>query len=135
MKSSEGPRGSGLSIIAPGMRVEGEILTTGVVKVEGTVVGSVRADQQVLVAAGGEVEGDVRTREAIIGGHVHGAVFAEERVEVQPSAVVHGDITTFRILIHEGGEVNGFLRMGQPALVLEAAAARQPGARQVVAAT
>ena len=48
------PRGEpSLSIIAAGMRVEGELRTDGVVKIEGTVVGSVRAEQQVLVAKGG----------------------------------------------------------------------------------
>ncbi|HEX9581996.1 MAG TPA: polymer-forming cytoskeletal protein [Gemmatimonadales bacterium] len=122
--SPGGANDGGLSIIAPGMRVEGEIVTSGVVKVEGTVVGAINAEQQVLVAGGGRVEGDVRTREAIIGGAVHGAIFAGERVEVQPSATVHGDITTFRLLIHEGGEVNGLVRMGQPADVLSEAAAR-----------
>jgi cytoskeletal protein CcmA (bactofilin family) len=116
---SGGVQEGGLSIIAPGMRVEGEIVTSGVVKVEGTVVGSINAEQQVLIAGGGRVEGDVKTREAIIGGAVQGAIFADERVEVQPSASVNGDITTFRLLIHEGGEVNGLLKMGQPGRVLE----------------
>ncbi|HXV85233.1 MAG TPA: polymer-forming cytoskeletal protein [Gemmatimonadales bacterium] len=115
MKNPHATTGEGgLSIIAPGMRVEGEIVTSGVVKVEGTVVGTINAEQQVLVAGGGRVEGDLRTREAIIGGLVQGGVFAQERVEIQPAAAVHGDITTFRLLIHEGGEVNGLIRMGPP---------------------
>ncbi|MBI3982159.1 MAG: polymer-forming cytoskeletal protein [Gemmatimonadetes bacterium] len=115
MKRTADTREGGLSIIAPGMRVEGQVITSGVVKIEGTVVGAIQADQQVLVASGGTVEGDVRTREAIVGGTVHGSIFAEDRVEIQPGAVVQGDITTFRILVSEGGEVNGLLKMGQPA--------------------
>jgi len=66
-----------LSIIGPGMRVVGDITADGVVKIEGTVVGTVRAGRQVLVAKGGEVEGDIITREAIIGGEVRGTVVAE----------------------------------------------------------
>jgi cytoskeletal protein CcmA (bactofilin family) len=100
-----------LSIIGPGMRVVGDITADGVVKIEGTVVGTVRAGRQVLVAKGGEVEGDVVTREAIIGGEVRGTVVAEERVEIQASSVVHGDITSRRLLVHEGGEINGVVRM------------------------
>ena len=103
---------SALSIIGAGMRVVGDITADGVVKIEGTVVGSVRAGRQVLVAKGGEVEGDVITREAIIGGEVRGTVLAEERVEIQTSSVVHGDITSKRLLVHEGGEINGVVRMG-----------------------
>ena len=100
-----------LSIIGSGMRVVGDITADGVVKIEGTVVGSVRAGRQVLVAKGGEVEGDVITREAIIGGEVRGTVLAEERVEVQTTSVVHGDITSKRLLVQEGGEINGVVRM------------------------
>lgn len=119
-RSAPGPqREPGLSVIAPGMRVEGELLTDGVVKIEGTVVGSVRAEQQVLVAKGGVVEGDIHTREAILGGEVRGSILAHERVEVQASSVVHGDIATQRIVVHEGGEVNGHVRMGDPRTMAE----------------
>ena len=62
------------------MRVVGDISADGVVKIEGTVVGTVQAAKQVLVAKGGEVEGDVVSREAIIGGEVRGGIYAEERV-------------------------------------------------------
>ena len=112
-----------LSIIGPGMRVVGDITADGVVKIEGTVVGTVRAGRQVLVAKGGEVEGDIVTREAIIGGEVRGTVVAEERVEIQASSVVHGDITSRRLLVHEGGEINGVVRMGEDATAQETAAA------------
>ena len=118
-------REPGLSVIAPGMRVEGELVTDGVVKIEGTVVGSVRADQQVLVAKGGLVEGDIHTKEAIVGGEVRGSVLATERVEVQASSVVQGDIVTQRIVVHEGGEVNGHLRMGEE-VTMQGQAAGEP---------
>ena len=104
----------GLSIVAVGMRVTGELDTNGVVKVEGTVVGCVRAERQVLVSKGGLVDGDILTREAIIGGEVRGAIYADERVEVQASSTINGDITTQRIVVQEGGEVNGRVQMTNP---------------------
>src|SRR3989454_12447427 len=107
---------AGLSIIGAGMRVEGDIVAEGVVKIEGTVVGTVRAGRQVLVAKGGEVEGDVITKEAIIGGEVRGSVRAEERIEIQAASVVHGDLASRRLQGQEGGEVNGVGRMGEGAL-------------------
>lgn len=106
---------AGLSIIGSGMRVVGDITAEGVVKVEGTVVGTVQAGRQVLVAKGGLVEGDVVTHEAIIGGEVRGSVQASERVELQTTSVVHGDISTRRLLVQEGGEINGVLHMGEGA--------------------
>jgi cytoskeletal protein CcmA (bactofilin family) len=105
---------SGLSVVAVGMRIIGQLDTNGIVKVEGFVAGSIRAERQVLVAKGGVVEGDVLTREAVIGGEVRGAIYADERVEVQTTSQIHGDITTKRILLQEGGEVNGHLKMEDP---------------------
>jgi cytoskeletal protein CcmA (bactofilin family) len=106
---------SGLSIIGTGMRVVGDITADGVVKVEGTVVGTIRAGRQVLVAKGGVVEGDVVAREAIVGGEVRGSIDASERLELQATSVVHGDIATRRLLVQEGGEINGVVRMGEVA--------------------
>jgi cytoskeletal protein CcmA (bactofilin family) len=107
---------TGLSIIGAGMRVVGDITAEGVVKIEGTVVGTVRAGRQVLVGKGGEVEGDVISREAIIGGEVRGSIRADERVEIQATSVIHGDIAAKRLLVQEGGEINGVVRMGEGAL-------------------
>lgn len=104
---------AGLSIIGAGMRVVGDITAEGVIKVEGTVVGTVQAGRQVLVAKGGLVEGDVVTREAIIGGEIRGSIDGSERVELQATSVVHGDIATRRLFVQEGGEVNGVVRMGE----------------------
>ncbi|MEE8250337.1 MAG: polymer-forming cytoskeletal protein [Gemmatimonadales bacterium] len=103
-----------LSVIAVGATVNGEIDSQGVVKVEGVVKGSVRAAGQVLVAAGGLIDGNVHSHEAIIGGEVRGGIFGDERVEIQTGAVVQGDIATKRLLVQEGGEVNGYLKMGEP---------------------
>ncbi len=112
-KPRSGPEpDAGLSIIGTGMRVEGDVSADGVVKVEGSIVGTVRAARQVLVAKGGLVEGDILTREAIVGGEVRGGIQATERVELQATSVVHGDITTRRLFVQEGGEINGILHMG-----------------------
>lgn len=113
--TSSRPQGQpALSVVAAGMRVTGQLDTDGVVKVEGHVQGSIRAGRQVFVAQGGTVEGDIFTREAVVGGQVRGAVFADDRVEVKEDSIVNGDITTQRIVVHEGGEVNGHIRMADP---------------------
>ncbi len=104
---------AGLSIIGAGMTVHGDVETAGVIKVEGRVNGHVTARQQVLVAKGGQIEGDVETTEAVIGGEVHGSVIAANRVEVQAGATVQGDVTTKRISVAEGAVLNGMVKMGE----------------------
>ncbi len=103
-----------VSIIAADLRVEGTLSTTGVIRIEGTVIGNVQAERQVLVAKGGIVEGDIDTSEAVLSGKVRGSVLGHERVELQPSAVIQGGITTPRLVMHAGAVVHGRVRMGKP---------------------
>jgi len=125
--ASEKPAGQGkgsspattLSIVGTGMTVRGDLETDGVVKVEGTVDGHVKAGSQVLVAKGGVVHGDIETTEAVVGGAVKGAIRAKERVEVQAGASVEGDVTTRRIAVAEGATLNGQIRMGDGAWSLD----------------
>lgn len=100
-----------MSIIAPDMVVTGNLVAVGVVRIEGRVEGNVSAENQILLSQGGVVEGDLTTREAVLAGEVRGTVTATERIEVQTSALVHGDIVTPRLLIQEGGRINGAIRM------------------------
>jgi cytoskeletal protein CcmA (bactofilin family) len=100
-----------LSIIAPGTKVQGDVETSSVLKIEGVVEGTIRGARQVLIGRQGEVKGDVHAREVVVGGKVDGTITAAERVEVQGASSVTGDIYTKSIVILEGGRVNGTVRM------------------------
>lgn len=102
-----------LSIIARDMQVTGDMVTEGVLKVEGRVNGTIKAAAQVIISPGALIEGDIETREAVVAGEVAGAIRAEERVELQATALVTGDITTPKIAILEGGRLTGALKMAE----------------------
>jgi len=99
------------SIVASDLVITGDLRSEGVIRVEGRVAGNVAAGQQILVSKGGVVEGGLETREAVIAGTVLGPVIATERVEVQATAQIHGDIVAPRLLIQEGGCINGGIKM------------------------
>jgi cytoskeletal protein CcmA (bactofilin family) len=102
---------AGLTIIAVGTTVVGDVASEAVVKVEGSVEGTVRAGTQLLVAPGAVIRGDVHAIEIVAGGEIHGSVSADERVEIQAGAVIAGDIRTGRLHIADGGRVNGQIIM------------------------
>ncbi|MGQ0702361.1 MAG: bactofilin family protein [Gemmatimonadales bacterium] len=101
----------GLSIVARDLTVTGDLEAAGVIRIEGRVQGNVHAGDQLLLSEGGIIQGSVTTREAVIGGTVHGSITGSERVELQAQAVVEGDIITRRLVVAEGGTVNGSVRM------------------------
>jgi cytoskeletal protein CcmA (bactofilin family) len=103
------------SIVAKDMTIVGDLETEGVVRIEGQVRGTVRAAAQVLLGQGARIEGDVHTREAVIGGDVVGSIHASERVELQTTASVTGNIVAPRIAVLEGGRVSGEVRIREGA--------------------
>lgn len=102
-----------ISIIGPGMRVNGDCETEGTLRIEGTVVGKVTAGKAVVVGREGTVKGDISTQDAVIGGHVTGKVIVESRLELQETSVIDGEIHARRIKLEEGGRVNGTVRTGE----------------------
>lgn len=123
-ESADGPKppfnrrkgdGIPLSIVARDMTITGDMETKGVVKVEGRIKGTIRAEAQVIISPGAMIEGDLYTKEAVVAGEIQGTINATERVELQATALVRGDIATPRIAILEGGKVTGEVNMTEPA--------------------
>jgi cytoskeletal protein CcmA (bactofilin family) len=102
-----------ISIIGPGMKVVGDCLTDGTVRVEGTVEGSVKAGKAVVVGKQGTVIGDVQTQDAVISGRVTGTLVAESRLELQATCQIDGDVRTRRMQLEEGALLNGTVHMSE----------------------
>lgn len=130
-------RGEGvISIIGPGMRVQGDCDTEGTLRIEGVVEGTVRAGKAVVIGKDGVVKGDVFTQDAVIGGRVTGTVLAESRLELQASCTIEGEIKARRIKLDEGGKVNGKVLMGDVTIPKQLpSAAGNSGKRELPAST
>jgi cytoskeletal protein CcmA (bactofilin family) len=94
------------------MRVVGDCMTEGTVRIEGHVRGTVWAGKAVVVGTEGAVHGDVRTQDAVIAGEVIGSLLVASRLEVQGSARIEGEVHARRIQLEEGAVLNGDIRMG-----------------------
>jgi cytoskeletal protein CcmA (bactofilin family) len=102
-----------MSIIGPGMRIVGDLVTEGTVRVEGEIHGTVRASKAVVIGREGLVEGDIHTQDAVIGGRVRGSVVAESRLELQATCDIEGIIHARSQHLHleEGARFNGQVQM------------------------
>jgi len=104
-----------ISIIGPGMKVVGDCVTEGTLRIDGTVEGAVRAGKAVVIGKDSVVIGDIIIQDAVIGGRVHGRIIAESRLELQATCVVEGEVNARRIKLEEGGQVFGTIQMGDAA--------------------
>lgn len=107
---------SAISIIGPGMRIEGDLATDGTVRIEGSIRGTIRAGKAVVLGKGGEVVGDILTQDAVIGGRIVGTVVAESRLELQSTCEIEGDVRApaEHLLLEEGARFNGTVKMIGP---------------------
>lgn len=101
------------SIIGPSLRIDGNLLLTQCVRVDGIVNGNIFQEEgkeaTVAVAQGAQVTGDIRAQHVIISGEVIGNIFTSDRVELLGTAHVQGDIRYGSIGLEVGARVTGNL--------------------------
>lgn len=107
------PPESVISIIGPGMKVVGDCVTDGTIRIEGVVEGSVTAGKAVVVGKEGLVSGAITTQDAVVAGRVVGALVAESRLELQSTSRIEGEIYARRLQLEEGAILNGTVDMGE----------------------
>ena len=102
-----------ISIIGPGMKIVGDCVTTGSLRIEGTVKGSVRAEKAVVVGKDGLVDGDIETPDAIISGRVVGSLTVASRLEMHATCRIEGTIQARRMQLEEGATLEGQVLVGE----------------------
>jgi cytoskeletal protein CcmA (bactofilin family) len=101
------------TLIGAGTRVNGDVVFTEGLHVDGVVRGNVSTEDDspgaLSVSEKGVIEGDVTVPDLVLDGTVKGNVEARERVELGPTARVIGDVVYNLIEMAIGAEVNGQL--------------------------
>ncbi|MEO8622810.1 MAG: polymer-forming cytoskeletal protein [bacterium] len=113
--ATSNPTGSGYSLIDSQLTMTGDIDTSGSLRIDGKLNGTIRRADTVVLGVGASMMGDVHAREVIVGGAITGNIHATERVELQTTAIVIGNLITQVALVQEGGVVNGRVEMQPPA--------------------
>lgn len=103
-----------LTVIARANRVEGKILGSGDLKINGEVQGQINLSALVRITEHGRVKGKVHARIVAVAGTVEGDVTADERIELAASAHVDGNMTAPRIQIEDGANFEGQVVMREP---------------------
>ncbi len=113
MTNKKHEAGSLETLIGQDSIIRGEIISKGVVRLDGTLEGSIQADYLIL-GRSGSVKGDMSAREIVIDGTVEGDLQAEELVEINPDGAVEGNIRTTKLIITEGAFFSGTSFMERP---------------------
>lgn len=105
-------RSGGSTIIAHGVRVEGNFSSKGDVIIEGEVSGQVSTSSVLSIGAEAKLKAEVTAEEAVIAGHVDGTVSVKKRLELKSTAKITGDINCETIVVEAGASLHGKVSVG-----------------------
>lgn len=113
-------------LIGAGTTVEGNIVFTGGLRIDGKVKGNVTAASDepgtLVLSEQAQVDGEIHVSHAVVNGTVRGPVHAAEYLELQPKANVTGDVHYKALEVHLGAVVQGrlvFSSAGKPEKVVQ----------------
>ncbi|MEM6486481.1 MAG: polymer-forming cytoskeletal protein [Pseudomonadota bacterium] len=101
------------AMIGAKVKVNGDIVSSEDLLVEGEVTGTITlTDNELVVGSSGRVEADVNAKTIRIEGEVTGDIEGAERVVICASGNVQGNVTAPRVMLEDGGRFKGSIDMG-----------------------
>lgn len=100
------------SFIGANSLFKGDVDTKGTLRVDGVIEGNIVADW-VILGDKCHIKGDITARGIVVGGRIDGNIRAKEIVEIKNKGQLYGEIFTSKLVIAEGGILDGRTRMHQ----------------------
>lgn len=102
------------TVIGEGTEIKGTIESSGVVRVDGYLEGSITHNGDLIVGPKGRIVANVKAKGLAMSGQVKGDIQVEGKLELLPGARLEGDIRCGHLVVHEGALFQGRSNMGAP---------------------
>ncbi len=100
-----------VTIITNGCHFSGKLYCKGSTRVGGKVEGEIISEGLLIVEEGAIINAEARVEDIVVQGHFRGSLISSGRVELSSSAIFEGDIHTSSLVIQEGAQFNGRTKM------------------------
>ncbi|MGN0025199.1 MAG: polymer-forming cytoskeletal protein [Candidatus Avelusimicrobium sp.] len=110
-KDSDFSSGEHYSVVSAECYFQGALSVQGSLRVDGTLEGTVDNARHVIVGTEGKIVGDVTAQVVVCGGVIEGNVCAD-MLEVLAPASIKGDIRAKKMMVEEGGRIDGRCAIG-----------------------
>lgn len=111
--SSNGADNAASCVIAAGTKVEGNFQSAENVRLDGAIIGDFACEKKLVIGKDGRLEGNIRTRDAVVMGTVVGDLYISGLLQLDKTAVIQGNITAATLAIEEGAQYNGVCKVGK----------------------
>lgn len=104
---------AGTSLIGAGTIIKGDIISTGDIRIDGTLKGNISGSAKVLIGAEGAVEGDIEGQQADILGKITGKIIIKDLLNLRGKATIKGDISSGKLQVEPTVSFNGKCHVGE----------------------
>ena len=101
-----------VNLIGVGTTIVGDVTSSGDIRIDGSLSGSVNTKGKVVVGTTGMVEGNVNASNADISGELNGAISVSELLSLKSTAKLDGDIIANKLAIEPGASFTGSCSVG-----------------------
>ena len=101
------------NLIGNGTTIKGEIVAAGDIRIDGTVIGTMKSSGKVVIGQQGVVEGDIICNSTDISGRVKGTIRVEELTSLKSTSRLEVELYTKQLFIEVGAIFTGKCDMTQ----------------------
>lgn len=109
---SSGSESTSVNLIGAGTSIEGDVTTSGDIRIDGSLTGSIKVKGKLVLGVSGSVDGEVVCQNADLSGSLNGKIEVSELLSLKASAKLTGDIYTNKIAVEPGASFSGSCSMG-----------------------
>jgi cytoskeletal protein CcmA (bactofilin family) len=117
--------GNAPSLLAPGSRVVGDVVTPGALLISGEVRGDGDVGGELSIGAAAHWHGDVHARSAVIAGRLTGSILVVDKIEIGARAAITGRVTARKVAVARGARIEGEITVTGAEPILEFEEKRQ----------
>lgn len=81
--------------------ITGNIKAKGSLRIDGELEGNITVSDTFTAGSSAKVKGDVRCRDAFVGGVIEGNIYSQGKVEMHSGAHLNGDVTCKGLVIQD----------------------------------
>ncbi len=100
-----------INLIGLGTEIHGDIMSSGDIRIDGSLVGNISAKGKVVIGETGKIKGEITCKNCDVSGLIDGKINVSELLSLKASSKVLGDMATSRLAIEPGSQFTGYCNM------------------------
>ena len=101
-----------INFIASGTKLVGDLVSSGDVRVDGQLNGSIKTHGRLVLGESGVIDGQISCQSAIVGGQIKAKIITKDLLTLKSTAKLSGEIEAGQLAIEPGAMFSGKCSMG-----------------------